>query len=220
MLSLNQILSSFSCFASEEAQASQEGAAQPGELIWTDQRDILHRASCSLYKLERVGWEGQSLLRDGHHHSMDDVHHWVLFPLSFISLSLLPPFSLLLVLVVLVLYWLYFNYETVILNHKFFPFPVLLPVPVGWGSVWVAVWYLVAARVKPWQLVFHLQLYCFQTFTVALLDPSGIHNPPKLCQTQIICITSKFYHQTIHPFRLWILYRIVAPARVLGGSCY
>jgi len=52
-------------------------------------------------------------------------------------------------------------------------------------------------------LAFLLQLYCFQKDTVALLDPYDIlHNPPKLCQTQIICITSKLYYKTTPPLRL------------------
>lgn len=70
-------------------------------------------------------------------------------------------------------------------------------------------------------LAFHLQLYHFQTFTVALLDPSGIlHNLPKLCQTQVICITSNFYYQIVHPSRLWIIYGTPAPAGVLGARSY
>lgn len=70
-------------------------------------------------------------------------------------------------------------------------------------------------------LAFRLQLYYFQTFIVALLDPSGIlHNPPKLCQTQIICITSKFYYKIVHPPRLWIIYGTLAPAGVLGACSY
>lgn len=71
------------------------------------------------------------------------------------------------------------------------------------------------------QLAYNLILYCFQMFTVALLDPSGIlHHPPKLCRTQIICVTSKFYYQAIHPSRLWTIHRALSPARVFEAFCY
>jgi len=111
---------------------------QLGQLNQTDQRGFLfHVASCSLYELQELSREQQSLLRMG----------WVLFigcdPLH---LCITCFAHIIIDVIVIIIYSFAFQLNCLYLNPQVFNFPILLPIPLGRGrGEQVAVWCLVAS---------------------------------------------------------------------------